>query len=91
MTAKRKQYESKAPSALALRLSALEQEVGRRGIVLHYDRLEAAGLRLKGGLCRIRGEYHLFLERRSTTLERVQFLEEFLDRPLPDDVPEAPF
>jgi hypothetical protein len=43
------------------RLSNLEDQVAKKGVHIHYDVLEAAGLKLKGGICKINGEYHLFV------------------------------
>ncbi len=80
----------KGPShALQNRLAELEKKAGQEGIHLHYDMLQAAGLKLKGGLCRIRDEYHLFIDKRKTTNDRIELLEACLDRPLPEDVPEV--
>jgi hypothetical protein len=60
------------------RLSGIENEIALRGIKLHYDRLEAAGLTLKGGLCRANGEYHLYVDKRKSTSEKIDILLETL-------------
>jgi len=79
----------KTPSpALQSRLTALEDMAAAKGIQIHYDLLEAAGLKLKGGLCAVRGEYHLFVDRRKSTADIIDFLEDHLAQPLPQDVPE---
>jgi len=62
------------------RLSELEAEVSKRGVHIHYDRLEAAGLKLRGGVCRVRGEYHLYLDRRKAASEKIDILLESLDQ-----------
>jgi hypothetical protein len=81
--------KKKAPTpALQNRLTELERKAVQRGIHIHYDRLEAAGLKLKGGICKVNGEYHIFVERRKSTADRINFLKDFLDHPLPEDVPE---
>ena len=81
--------KKKTPTpALQNRLSELEQKAVQRGIHIHYDRLEAAGLKLKGGICKVNGEYHIFVDRRKSTADRINFLKDFLDHPLPEDVPE---
>jgi len=81
----------KAPSpALQRRLAALEEMAAARGIEIHYDLLEAAGLKLKGGLCAVRGEYHLFVDRRKSTADIIDFLEDHLEQPLPPNIPESP-
>jgi hypothetical protein len=69
------------------RLTDLEEKVARRGIQIHYDRLEAAGLKLKGGICKVRGEYHLFLDKRKSTVEKIDILEDCLSQPFPEDIP----
>ena len=71
--------QSVSPS-LQRRLSELEGEVSKRGVQIHYDRLEAAGLKLRGGVCRVRGEYHLYLDRRKPASEKIEILLESLDQ-----------
>jgi hypothetical protein len=86
MKSKKKQ---KAPSpALQKRLAELEETAATKGIQIHYDLLEAAGLRLKGGICTIRGEYHIFVDRRKSTADIIDFLQDHLTQPLPKDIPE---
>jgi len=70
------------------RLSQLEQELAQKGIHLHYDLLEAAGLKLKDGICQIRGEYHLFVDRRKSSADKIEILRDYLNHPLPDDISE---
>ena len=43
--------KKKITSTLRNRLSELEERAAQKGIVIHYDLLEAAGLKLKGGIC----------------------------------------
>ena len=81
MKSKKKKFVS---PALQNRLSNLEEKVAQRGIQLHYDRLEAAGLKLKGGICKIEGEYHLFVDKRKSTIDKIAMLKYQLDQPLPE-------
>lgn len=74
--------------SLQNKLSGLEQKASGQGIQLHYDLLEAAGLKLKGGLCKIKGEYHLFIDRRKSVTDKIEILQDYVDKPLPKDVPE---
>ncbi len=67
-------------SSVQRRLSELEGEVSKRGVHIHYDRLEAAGLKLRGGVCKVRGEYHLYLDRRKAAPEKIDILLESLDQ-----------
>jgi hypothetical protein len=76
-----------ASPALQERLSALEEKVAQRGIQIHYDLLEAAGLKLKDGICKINGEYHAYVDRRKSIPDKIDILEDYLDHPLPEDVP----
>jgi hypothetical protein len=86
MKSKKKQ---RSPSpALQKRLAELEDMAAAKSVQIHYDLLEAAGLRLKGGLCTIRGEYHLFVDKRKSTADIIEFLQDHLTQPLPKDVPE---
>ncbi|SPD74749.1 hypothetical protein PITCH_A330014 [uncultured Desulfobacterium sp.] len=82
-----KRKKTISPS-LQNKLSALEQNASDQGIQLHYDLLEAAGLKLKGGLCKIKGEYHLFIDRRKSVTDKIEILQDYVDKPLPKDVPE---
>jgi len=66
----------------------MEDMAAAKRIQIHYDLLEAAGLRLKGGLCTIRGEYHLFVDKRKSTADIIEFIQDHLTQPLPKDVPE---
>ena len=87
-----KSHKKKKPSSnasLQSRLSELEEKASQMGIIIHYDRLEAAGLKLKGGICRISGEYHLFIDRRKSITEKISFLNDFFSRPIPEDIPIA--
>jgi len=70
------------------RLTELEERSEKKGVHLHYDRLEAAGLKLKGGLCRINGEYHFFIDRREPVSAKIELIEDLLDRPLPEETPD---
>jgi hypothetical protein len=80
----------RAPSpSLQNRLSELEERAAQRGIYIHFDLLEAAGLKLNGGICKIKGEYHLFVDKRKSTAEKIEILQDYLDHPLPEDVPEG--
>jgi hypothetical protein len=84
-SSKKKQVPSRA---LQDKLSEQEEKAARKGIQIHYDLLEAAGLKLKGGLCKIRGEYHLFIDRRKSAAEKIEVLQDYTDYPLPEDTPE---
>jgi len=71
------------------RLSELEEKAARKGYQIHYDLLEAAGLKLKGGFCKIKGEFHLFVDRRAPIAERIEILEDCLNHPPADGLPEG--
>ena len=77
MTHQRK--KEKVLSKIEVKLARLEEIALEQGIQVHYDRLEAAGLKLQGGLCTVRGERHLFIERRRPVAEKVHLLEEYLE------------
>lgn len=81
-----KKKKSSSP-ALLNRLSELEEKAAGMGIHVHFDLLEAAGLKLKGGICKVKGEYHIFVDRRKSTAERIDILRNYLDNPLPQDIP----
>jgi len=81
----KRKKKGKIPSpALLQELTALESAAADRGIHVHYDRLEAAGLRLNGGLCELNGEYHLYIEKRKSVADKIEFLKNQLEKTLPD-------
>lgn len=61
-------------------LASLEDAAAARGIKIHYDRLEAAGLRLNSGLCALNGEYHLYIEKRKSVADKIDFLKKQLEQ-----------
>ena len=79
--------ERLSSSSLEDRLSDLEEEAAQRQIHVHYDLLEAAGLKLKGGICKINGEYHLFIDRRKSIADKIDILQDHLDQAVPEDTP----
>ena len=80
----KRRKKGKAPSPALLReLAILEDAAAAKGIQVHYDRMEAAGLRLNGGLCTLDGEYHLFVEKRKSVFDKIEFLKGQLEKPLP--------
>ena len=86
---KSKKREKSPSPALQERLAKLEDLAEKKGIQIHYDLLEAAGLKLKGGICAVRGEYHIFVDRRKSIADKIEFLEDHLNHPLPNDVPQV--
>jgi hypothetical protein len=74
----RDKQKNEPPATMQEKLSRLEDLVAGRGIHLHYDRLEAAGLKLRGGICKIKGEHHLFIDRRKSPAERADILKDCL-------------
>lgn len=79
---KRKKKGTPPSPALLQELTALESAAAARGIHVHYDRLEAAGLRLNGGLCELNGEYHLYIEKRKSVADKIEFLKTQLEKTL---------
>lgn len=73
--------------ALEEQLSEMEEKAAQREIHIHYDMLEAAGLKLKGGICKINGEYHIFIDKRKPISEKIDILNNYLNSPLPEDSP----
>lgn len=61
------------------KLARLEGEIKKRGVRLGYERLQFAGLMLKGGLCWFKGQYYLFVDRRKKPSERLDQLEAALE------------
>ena len=53
-----------------------------------HDLMEAAGLKLKGGLCSLRGEYHIYIDKRKSTADIIDFLNDQLVHPLPSRIPQ---
>ena len=81
--------KKKGPSlSLQNRLSELDEKATQKGMHIHYDLLEAAGLKLKGGICKMNGEYHLFVDRRKSVAEKIEILNEYINSPFPEDIPQ---
>jgi hypothetical protein len=76
MTQQKKKEKTSSP--LQAKLESLEETAAQQGIRIHYDRLEAAGLKLQGGICKVRGEYHLFIDRRKPLAEKLDLLTGYL-------------
>jgi len=74
----RNRQKTEPPSTVQEKLLRLEELVAQMGVHLHYDRLEAAGLKLRGGICKIKGENHLFIDRRKSPAERLDILKDCL-------------
>ena len=72
-------------SSLQYRLASLEEQAAQRQIHVHFDLLEAAGLKLKGGICKINGEYHLFVDRRKSIADKIDILQNCLNQPIPKE------
>ncbi|UCF85543.1 MAG: hypothetical protein JSV50_07895 [Desulfobacteraceae bacterium] len=72
-------------SSLQYQLSSLEEQAAQRSIHIHYDLLEAAGLKLKGGICKINGEYHLYVDRRKSIADKIEILQDCLNQPVPEE------
>lgn len=85
----RSRPKKKPTPAQEARLEALVARAAQQGLQVHFDLLEAAGLKLKDGICRINGRYHIFIDRRKSPADKIEVLETFLNQPLPKDVPEA--
>lgn len=60
-------------------LAELEKQIKGRGVKVAYERLQYAGLVLRGGMCWFKGDYYLFIDRRKTVAERCDQLENALD------------
>jgi hypothetical protein len=67
------------------KLSELEERAAQKGVHIHYDLLEAAGLKLNGGICKINGEYHIFIDRRKSTSDKIDILQNCLNHVSPED------
>ena len=70
--------KKKEPSAMELKLLELENQLMQKGVQVRYERLEAAGLKLKGGICRVKGESHLFVDKREPLAEKIRILKDYL-------------
>jgi hypothetical protein len=86
MKMKKKKAKAKIPVHLVARLNELESRAAEIGLEVHYDLMEAAGLKLNGGLCRIQGKPHLFIDRRASAAERIAAIESSLEQ-IPSEIP----
>jgi hypothetical protein len=83
MKMKKRKSKAKIPAHLAARLNELESRAAEIGLEVHYDLMEAAGLKLNGGLCKIEGKLHLFIDRRASAAERIAAIESSLKQVSP--------
>ena len=77
---KKKKRKPKVPTVMQEQIIKFENLAAQKSINVHYDILEAAGFKLKGGICNVNGEMHLFIDRRLPPWERVEFLKEHLEK-----------
>jgi len=61
------------------KLFELEERAAQKGIHIHYDLLEVAGLKLNGGICKINGAYHIFVDKRKSTSDKIDILQDCLN------------
>jgi hypothetical protein len=57
---------------------ALEAAAGELGVRVRYDALTAGGLGAGGGLCKVKGEWWVILDKKSSPAERVAALADAL-------------
>jgi hypothetical protein len=55
-------------------IPALEEGAQRLGITVKYEALAQSGISGSGGLCKVRGEWWLIVEKKATPSERVAIL-----------------
>jgi len=67
-------------------LSELEERAAQKRIHIHYDLLEAAGLKINGGICKINGAHHIFIDRRKSASDKIDILQDCLDHVSPENV-----
>ncbi len=59
-------------------LALLEETVQRLGISVRYERLDGPGIQVRDGLCRIREQNVLFIDKRHPPHERIRILAEII-------------
>jgi hypothetical protein len=57
---------------------ALESAATQLGIKVRYEALPPGGVLAGGGMCRVRGAWNLFIDKKSSPSERIQILTENL-------------
>ena len=77
---KKKKRKHKIPAVMQEQIANFENLAAQKGINIHYDILEAAGFKLKGGICNVNGELHIFIDRRLPPSERIESLKEHLEK-----------
>jgi len=82
---KKPKRKSASTGTLQARLTELEERAAENNIHVHYDMLEAAGLKLKDGMCKVNGEVHIFIDKRKPNSEKIDIFEHCLDRILQKD------
>jgi len=57
---------------------ALESAAGKLGVHVRYEVLATAGATTTGGLCRVKGEWWVIIDKRASAAERVAILADAL-------------
>ena len=68
-----------SPSLLK-QLSKLEEKIQAKGIKIRYEKLEAGGFKPKSGLCKVKGEVYLFIDKRKSPQERKEILLDYANQ-----------
>jgi hypothetical protein len=61
-------------------LKALEEVAERLSVQVHYEDMKAFEFRVQDGCCKLKGESHIYIDRKRTTRERIQILADELRR-----------
>ena len=59
---------------------ALEQAASQLGVVVRYESLAASGVSSSGGLCKVRGEWWVMIDKKTPPADRAAILADALAR-----------
>jgi len=55
-------------------LKALEEVAERLSVQVHYEDMKAFEFRIQDGCCKLKGEAHIYIDRKHTAREKIQIL-----------------
>ena len=72
-------------------LKALEEVTERLSVRIHYEEMTADEFRVQDGYCRVKGESHIYIDRKRSIKEKIRVLANELKRFNLDDIYLPPF
>ena len=89
MTSSQRENESRLNDEEILK--ALEEVAERLSVRIHYEEMKEDGFHVQDGYCRVKGESHIYIDRKRSIKEKTHVLANELKRFNLDDIYLPPF